>query len=146
MKRIGHNCKSFKKLFEQSTKKDTWIHSTIFLGNRYDRRRLTFLISFLFGKSVNKSVIYDPINKEELFPEKLLIVSFDASSDTFYFNIKYKNHGANNRCCNLVISKELWKELIHLENNFLDLCFDVDKNGVVHLMKQQVGLSCLFSI
>ena len=88
--RIG--CKFFKKLSEQSTGKDKWLDkwlsSTIFLGNRYDRRRLKFLISFLFENSTNRPILYDPVDKEELIPERLLIVSFDASSETFYFNIK----------------------------------------------------------
>ena len=142
--------KFFKKLSEQSTGKDKWLDkwlsSTIFLGNRYDRRRLKFLISFLFENSTNRPIIYDPVDKEELIPERLLIVSFDASSETFYFNIKYKNHDANDRCCNLVVSKELWDELIHLENKFFDLCFDIDDNYIVHIVKQHVGQACLSSI
>ena len=146
--RIGG--KFFKKLSEQSTGKDKWLDkwlsSTIFLGNRYDRRRLKFLISFLFENSTNRPVIYDPVDKEELIPERLLIVSFDASSETFYFNIKYKNHDVNDRCCNLVVSKELWDELIHLENKFFDLCFDIDDNYIVHVVKQHVGQACLSSI
>ena len=146
--RIGG--KFFKKLSEQSTGKDKWLDkwlsSTIFLGNRYDRRRLKFLISFLFENSTNRPILYDPVDKEELIPERLLIVSFDASSETFYFNIKYKNHDVNDRCCNLVISKELWDELIHLENKFFDLCFDIDDNYIVHIVKQHVGQACLSSI
>ena len=146
--RIGG--KFFKKLSEQSTGKDKWLDkwlsSTIFLGNRYDRRRLKFLISFLFENSKNRPIIYDPVDKEELIPERLLIVSFDASSETFYFNIKYKNHDVNDRCCNLVISKELWDELIHLENKFFDLCFEIDNNYIVHVVKQHVGQACLSSI
>ena len=146
--RIGG--KFFKKLSEQSTGKDKWLDkwlsSTIFLGNRYDRRRLKFLISFLFENSTNRPILYDPVDKEELIPERLLIVSFDASSETFYFNIKYKNHDVNDRCCNLVVSKELWDELIHLENKFFDLCFDIDENYIVHVVKQHVGQACLSSI
>ena len=142
--------KFFKKLSEQSTGKDKWLDkwlsSTIFLGNRYDRRRLKFLISFLFENSTNRPILYDPVDKEELIPERLLIVSFDASSETFYFNIKYKNHAATDRCCNIVVSKELWDELIHLENKFFDLCFDIDDNYIVHIVKQHVGQACLSSI
>ena len=77
-----------KKLSKQSTGKDKRLHLKIFLGNRYDRRRLKFLISFLFENSTNRPIIYDPVDNEELIPERLLIVSFDASSETFYFNIK----------------------------------------------------------
>lgn len=84
--RIGG--KFFKKLSKQSTGKDKCLHLKIFLGNRYDRRRLKFLISFLFENSTNRPIIYDPVDNEELIPERLLIVSFDASSETFYFNIK----------------------------------------------------------
>lgn len=146
--RIGG--KFFKKLSEQSTGKDKWLDkwlsSTIFLGNRYDRRRLKFLISFLFENSTNRPILYDPVDNEELIPERLLIVSFDASSETFYFNIKYKNHDVNDRCCNLVVSKELWDELIHLENKFFDLCFEIDENYIVHVVKQHVGQACLSSI
>ena len=136
----------FKKLSKQSTGKDKRLHLKIFLGNRYDRRRLKFLISFLFENSTNRPILYDPVDKEELIPERLLIVSFDASCETFYFNIKYKNHDANDRCCNLVVSKELWDELIHLENKFFDLCFDIDDNYIVHIVKQHVGQACLSSI
>ena len=142
--RIGG--KSFKKLSKQSTGKDKRLHLNIFLGNRYDRRRLKFLISFLFENSTNRPILYDPVNNEELIPERLLIVFFVASCETFYFNIKYKNHDANDRCCNLVVSKELWDELIHLENKFFDLCFDIDKNYIVHVVKQHVGQACLSSI
>ena len=142
--------KFFKKLSEQPTGKDKWLDkwlsSTIFLGNRYDRRRLKFLISFLFENSTNRPILYDPVDNEELIPERLLIVSFDASSETFYFNIKYKNHDVNDRCCNLVVSKELWDELIHLENKFFDLCFEIDENYIVHVVKQHVGQACLSSI
>ena len=142
--RIGG--KFFKKLSKQSTGKDKRLHLKIFLGNCYVRSRLIFLISFLFENSTNRPILYDPVDNEELIPERLLIVSFDASSETFYFNIKYKNHDANDRCCNLVVSKELWDELIHLENKFFDLCFDIDKNYIVHIVKQHVGQACLSSI
>lgn len=77
-----------KKLSKQSTGKDKRLHLKIFLGNRYDRRRLKFLISFLFENSTNRPILYDPVDNEELIPERLLIVSFDASSETFYLNIK----------------------------------------------------------
>lgn len=62
--RIGG--KFFKKLSKQSTGKDKRLHLKIFLGNRYDRRRLKFLISFLFENSTNRPIIYDPVDNEEL--------------------------------------------------------------------------------
>jgi len=142
-KRIGHNCQSFKKLSEQT---DDWVYSTIFLGNRYERRRLTFLISLLFGNYANKPVIYDHIKKEVLIPECLYIITYNNSSKTYFFNIKYKNHKANSNCCNVVVSKDLWDEMIHLKNKFMDLCFEIDKNNVVHIVKQHAGYSCLNSI
>ena len=46
----------------------------------------------------------------------------------------------------VVISKELWHELIHLKNKYCDLKFETDLIGNEHLVKQQIGASCLNGI
>lgn len=137
------NCKSFKKLSEQQPLKNSeWLFSTTFLGNRYDRRRFKILLSLLFDDIKGKPILYNPDDSRVLTPEKITEISYNTIDKQYYFIIKCT-------CFHyvaVIISKELWHELIHLKNKYYDLKFKTDEIGNEHLVKQQIGAACLNGI
>lgn len=137
------NCKSFKKLSEQQPYKNSeWLFSTTFLGNRYDRRRFKFLLSLLFDDIKGKPILYSSGDSRVLTPEKVMEISYDTINKQYYFIIKCTCF----HYVTVVISKELWHELIHLKNKHCDLKFEKDAIGNEHLVKQPIGTACLNGI
>lgn len=131
--------KFFKKLSEQPPTHGEWLCSTIFFGNRYDRRRFKFLLSLLFDDIQGKPILYSSGDSRVLTPEKVTDISYNTIDKQYYFIVKCT-------CFHyvaVVISKELWHELIHLKNKYCDLKFETDLIGNEHLVKQQIGSSCL---
>ena len=135
-KKKRRNCKSLKKMSEQHA------HSTIFLGNRYDRRRLSFLISLLFDCIQGKPVLYDSSSSQILTPEKITNVSYNAIEKQYYFQIQCVGY----HYVLLIISQKLWHELTHLKNKYSDLKYETDDIGNEHLEKRQIGEACLGNI
>lgn len=137
-----HNCQSFKKLSQQVPDSRGRVFTTLFLGNRYDRRRVTFIFSLLFDDIENKPVLYDMDGKGVLSPKKVVRIWYDAIKKDYHIDIRCAVYNYTY----MIIAEEVWNDMIHLEPKFAALDFELDELGNNHLIKRHVGGACLNGI